>query len=473
MIYDMARLKDYDCIGFDLDHTFIQYRLDNLYPMIYSCFAQVLVKEKGYDCSLLEDNFEDFKDFCLKGLVLDTIKGNILKLGVDGIILRASHGTQQLTRKEITDYYGEQQIWPKFSNLKENPIQHSNIFRVFENYFDLPVMVICARIVDTIDKKFGKPKEYSFWPDIISSLRIIFNPSSFKIDKQEQYFYNLKRDISKFVKPSTQKIINWIKSMKETQQTVFLLTNSDIDYTNLLMNYAVGEHWPEMFDMVVCAAGKPGFFKSEEPLVKFHELDGEKEVCPVQELQENKMYSKGNHKDLTIFLQKQTNQDKPKVLYFGDSIRSDMYPSVVFGDWNVVTVLEEMESEGMVICQDQENCLEDGPNSKKARLSVHDLEIESCKEEVLLSNQWGSFFVHADTCQDKVIDCKADRDHGLEKKSGRKEMNTFCGNLIQKYSTFVIPRLDFITELPLDYTFEAFSPSKGGFYPGSPKSLHS
>lgn len=261
--------------------------------------------------------------------------------------------------------------------------------------------------------------------------------------------------------------------MKETQQTVFLLTNSDIDYTNLLMNYAVGEHWPEMFDMVVCAAGKPGFFKSEEPLVKFHELDGEKEVCPVQELQENKMYSKGNHKDLTIFLQKQTNQDKPKVLYFGDSIRSDMYPSVVFGDWNVVTVLEEMESEGMVICQDQENCLEDGPNSKKARLSVHDLEIESCKEEVLLSNQWGSFFVHADTCQDKVIDCKADRDHGLEKKSGRKEMNTFCGNLIQKYSTFVIPRLDFITELPLDYTFEAFSPSKGGFYPGSPKSLHS
>lgn len=30
---NMARLKDYDCIGFDLDHTFIQYRLDNLYPV--------------------------------------------------------------------------------------------------------------------------------------------------------------------------------------------------------------------------------------------------------------------------------------------------------------------------------------------------------------------------------------------------------------------------------------------------------
>ena len=29
----------------------------------------------------------------------------------------------------------------------------ASIFRVFENYFDLPVVIICARIVDTIDKK--------------------------------------------------------------------------------------------------------------------------------------------------------------------------------------------------------------------------------------------------------------------------------------------------------------------------------
>ena len=30
---DMAKLSDYDCIGFDLDHTLIQYKLDNLYPV--------------------------------------------------------------------------------------------------------------------------------------------------------------------------------------------------------------------------------------------------------------------------------------------------------------------------------------------------------------------------------------------------------------------------------------------------------
>ena len=29
----------------------------------------------------------------------------------------------------------------------------ASMFRVFENYFDLPVMVTCARLIDIIDKK--------------------------------------------------------------------------------------------------------------------------------------------------------------------------------------------------------------------------------------------------------------------------------------------------------------------------------
>lgn len=468
----MARLSDYDCIGFDLDHTLIQYKLDNLYPLIYSCFTQVLVKERGYDPSLLEDDFDDLKDFCLRGLVLDAKKGNILKLGKDGFILRATHGTRQMSNEEITDCYGEKHMWTDFSSLEENPIQHSSIFRVFENYFDLPLVVICARIVDVIDEKNGKPEEYNFWPDILSSLRQIFNPSSFGA-QQGYYFSSVKQNTSKFVKPCSKKIIEWIKSLKEGKQTVFLLTNSFIDYTNLLMNYAVGKDWSKMFDIIVCMAGKPGFFKTDEPLPKFHQLEGEKEVCTVQELKENNIYSRGNHRDFTSFLQKQTNQDNPKVLFFGDSIRSDLYPSAVFGGWHVITVLEEMESEGMVTCEN-ECSVEDGPRSKKARLAMHEIEIEKNKEEVLLSNQWGSFFVHHKANKNGVINntCTVEGNHICEKKPARSEMNTYWGDLIQKYSTLAIPRIDFITELPLDYTFEPFSASTGGFFPGSPKSLH-
>lgn len=38
---NMARLRDYDCIGFDLDHTFIQYRLDNLYPVSHQVTSRM------------------------------------------------------------------------------------------------------------------------------------------------------------------------------------------------------------------------------------------------------------------------------------------------------------------------------------------------------------------------------------------------------------------------------------------------
>ena len=47
--------------------------------------------------------------------------------------------------------------------------------------------------------------------------------------------------------------------------------------------------------------------------LNFSSTEGEKEVCTVQELKENNTYSRGNHRDFTSFLQKQTNQDNPKV----------------------------------------------------------------------------------------------------------------------------------------------------------------
>ena len=46
--------------------------------------------------------------------------------------------------------------------------------------------------------------------------------------------------------------------------------------------------------------------------LNFPYTEGEKEVCTVQELKENNIYSRGNHRDFMSFLQKKTNQD-PKV----------------------------------------------------------------------------------------------------------------------------------------------------------------
>ena len=37
---------------------------------------------------------------------------------------RASHGTRQMSKEEISECYGEKHIWTDFNSLNENPIQH-------------------------------------------------------------------------------------------------------------------------------------------------------------------------------------------------------------------------------------------------------------------------------------------------------------------------------------------------------------
>ena len=134
---DYLMLDDYDCIGFDLDHTLCRY---NIGPMIrwdsnledqtkfhitqisvlctclrfeYDLLAKFLIEKRGYDEAIKVQSFDKEVDFVCKviqitdarffgdmhgeqtqGLTLDIAGGNLLRLGKDGVILAASHGTR-------------------------------------------------------------------------------------------------------------------------------------------------------------------------------------------------------------------------------------------------------------------------------------------------------------------------------------------------------------------------------------------
>lgn len=46
------RLTDYDCLGWDLDHTLIRYNLRNLYDLLYESFVRYLVEKANYPAAL-------------------------------------------------------------------------------------------------------------------------------------------------------------------------------------------------------------------------------------------------------------------------------------------------------------------------------------------------------------------------------------------------------------------------------------
>ncbi|CAG5950461.1 unnamed protein product, partial [Menidia menidia] len=144
-----------------------------------------------------------------------------------------------------------------------------------------------------------------------------------------------------------------------------------------------------------------------------------------------------------------------QVVYFGDSLRSDMFPATSFGKWETVMVVEEMEGESV-------------PKSNAAMLNEAQVEPlekrgkfeeQGMKSPSAVSNQWGSYFVD------------------VHKSGGGDEEQqklTWCCHCIHKYSTMAIPSVEHIAGLPLDYKFPRFSPDKPcttGYYPRPPESL--
>ncbi|XP_032229401.1 5'-nucleotidase domain-containing protein 1 [Nematostella vectensis] len=532
----MVKLTDYDSIGFDLDHTVIQYKLGNVFELIYKCITEFLVEEKGYDDSLLQGSLSDYSDFVMRGHIFDIEKGNILKLDNHGVILRASHGTNHLNKEEIRRSYGEKAMFPLFNDLKENMIvRHRHIvnFRTFENFFDIPGSLIAARLVDIIDKKHGRPTKYTFWPDVMSGFILNFSPSSFS-EKKGKYFPTITQNPSNFIKLCSPEVLKWIKSLSTERRKVFLLTNSYIDYAGFLLEYAAGNQWKDLFDVVVCKASKPGFFVPYDSgmITPFYEIEDGKEIRAVDELHLGGIYSQGNNKTFMQHIRKWIGKANPRVLYFGDSAKSDIYPTFMLARWESAAVLEEMETEGMVTLHPPQGYEENGePKRKRAKLV--DIEIEEGKDEVLLSRQWGSLFTDdgigpdvdgnspdatkepsnnkkslyvenklSDECNGipgqeqfaaKANDPKtktiapdildaavvhmkhteaAMREFEAIDSTEVREMNTFWGDMFRRCSTIAIPTLDFIASLPADHEFGTFDAVHSGFYPGVPKSLH-
>lgn len=97
----LRSLDPYDVIGFDVDHTLVQYNIPNLHKMAYNVLADLLIKDRGYPTCIKEITEEQL-NFPLNALVCDFKTGCFLKLGEDNVVLRAYHGFHRLTTDEVS-----------------------------------------------------------------------------------------------------------------------------------------------------------------------------------------------------------------------------------------------------------------------------------------------------------------------------------------------------------------------------------
>lgn len=211
------RFSDYDCVGFDLDHTLLRYNVTNMVTLEYEVLSRFLVEKRGHDPKHLSKKLgpDDF-DFLQKGLILDFERGNILRLSPEGRILRVCHGTKILTEDEMDACYPERrwEVTDSFAGdflvTWNGPL--SEKMRTLLDYFDMPASLAFARIVDTLDEKNGgeKLQDYHIWSDILDGLIDMFDRSNFAKDAGV-YFPSLRNQPEKYMHKSSPELIAWLK----------------------------------------------------------------------------------------------------------------------------------------------------------------------------------------------------------------------------------------------------------------------
>ncbi|KAM3676578.1 dermatan-sulfate epimerase isoform 3-T3 [Ammospiza maritima maritima] len=438
-------LAECDVVGFDLDHTLCRYHLPQSARLIYDSFAQYLVTEKGYDEDLLT-LAPDSLDFCCKGLVLDIEEGNFLKLAEDGTVLRASHGTKSMTSEEVLEIYGRKE-WKHF-NTVSGMVSRTAKYYLYDNYFDLPGALLCARVVDSLDQHDSQ-KKYDFWKDMVAAIQHNYKISAFKEDCG-MYFPEVKNHPDKYLQRCPESVKKWLKQLKNAGKILLLITSSHSDYCRLLCEHVLGNDFEEYFDILITNALKPGFFSHTPNQRPFRTLENDEEQEALLSLDKPGWYSQGNAIQLYDLLKKMTGKLDPKVVYFGDSMHSDIFPARHYSNWETVFILEELlGDEGIVPAK-----AESEPLEKKGKY-----EGDQLKVPYFVSKQWGSFFM--------------DRLPGLE-NAEETLVHTWSCKCISTYSTIAIPSLEAIADLPLDYRFTRFSSNSSataGYYPSPPRAL--
>lgn len=446
-------LADCDVIGFDLDHTLCRYHLKETSRLIYESFARYLVEHRGYDKDLLNLTPATW-DFCFKGLVVDLEEGNLVKLAEDGTVLRATHGSNELSAEEIIKHYGPKREWKHFNSLNTS-FTRSAKYYFYDNYFDLPGALLCGRVVDMLNKR-GNEVNSDFWKDMLAAIDHNYNTSAFKEDAGT-YFPSVKQDPGRYLQPCSDNVKSWLRSMKNAGKVLLLITSSHSDYCRLICQHILGKDFEELFDVIITNALKPGFFSLVPQQRPFRTLVNDVEDSEgLPSLDKPGWYSQGNWLHLHELLKTMTCKQEPKVVYFGDSMRSDMFPASSFAKWETVMIAEEMEGEGVAKSDAAlNNEAQVEPLEKKGKF-----EDQGMKAPSAVSNQWGSYFVDVHKGAG-----------GGEEDSGKL---TWCCHCIHKYSTMAIPSVEHIAGLPLDYKFPRFSPDKpctSGYYPRPPDSL--
>uniref|UniRef100_A0A8C7LKZ3 5'-nucleotidase, cytosolic II, like 1 n=1 Tax=Oncorhynchus kisutch TaxID=8019 RepID=A0A8C7LKZ3_ONCKI len=297
-----------------MDYTLAAYKSPDYEDLGFELLRDRLVSI-GYPHELLRYNYDP--TFPTRGLVFDTMYGNLLKVDSNGNILLCSHG---------------------FTFLKRLSLCQLSLRTYLPNCFTK-----CSRYVNC-QKGFK-------YGDLFMSFRSMFQDVRDAMDYvhdtgilKESTLKNLDKYVVR--DPNLPVLLTRIKEVAK----VFLATNSDYNYTEVrLMNVSIffsyknpKKQWRAFFDLVVVDTRKPLFFAEGTVLRQVDTNTGKLRIGTYTgDLQHGTVYS-GGSSDIVCDLLDVKGKD---ILYVGDHIFGDILKSKKRQGWKTFLVVPELAKE--------------------------------------------------------------------------------------------------------------------------------
>ena len=239
-----------------MDYTVVHYKWRKWEAEAYECAKDVL---KGFGFPVSDLSFDDPELVC-RGLVIDKERGNFLKIDRHGFVRRAMHGSKRLQEAEIDEFYGRSIV-----DLREK-----SRYDFLNTLFSVSEGVLYSQLVQKFDSgslftEARDPFDASKCATYADLHRAVSKALGRAHTNQSSRLKEvIAADPEAFTQRDAPKLRATLRDQRSAGKKLALITNAGYAYTDIMMEFVLGDpNWRSFFDVVFVSARKPDFFTTE------------------------------------------------------------------------------------------------------------------------------------------------------------------------------------------------------------------
>lgn len=360
-----------------MDYTLVHYHVEEWERRAYEHLRDRLVTQ-GWPVAHLQFD----PTLAMRGLIIDTEEGNLLKANRFGFVKKALHGTRALDFETQRTKYARTIV-----DLSERRWMFLNTL------FSMSEACIYAQLVDLLDEgRLPGPLGYK---DLYNTVRHTLDATHMEGRLKAE----IMADPGRYLLPEPETALALL-DQRHAGKRLLLITNSEWAYTVAMMKYAMdpylpsGMTWRELFDVVIVSARKPEFFTTRSPL--FEVVNEEGLLRPHQgPLQRGVPYFGGSAAELEHSL----GMSGDEILYVGDHMFGDVHVTKSVLRWRTALILRELEDEVQAIAAFRAS------EARLAERMVHKerLEAEWCQVRLELQRRRAGYGPHTQVPEEELL----------------------------------------------------------------------